>query len=169
MAEVGPSFSVRIWFSMGMICEATTGKLPFSKKHSWREKKSPRSRSSTQTKWNIFQNSNEQLSKYIQNLSQHIFASRSWIISISLNPCSLHRKSFDSPPESSWVSTITKAFFPSPCRKQVNATKVAESHMGKDRSTKSCVMHTVTQTGRSSFGKMAISDGREQKSKSQIT
>lgn len=39
MAEVGPSFSVRIWFSMGMICEATTGKLPFSKKHSWREKK----------------------------------------------------------------------------------------------------------------------------------
>ena len=57
MAEVGPSFSVRIWFSMGMICEATTGKLPFSKKHSWRQKAGKRS--STQTKWNIFQNSKE--------------------------------------------------------------------------------------------------------------
>ena len=76
--------------------------------------------------WNSFQDPKEQPS----NFPTYFFLSRSWIISISQKHV-LCTESFRKPHDSSCVSTITKAFFPSPRRKQVSATKVAESHMGK--------------------------------------
>lgn len=48
-----PSFSLRIWLILGIMCEATTGKLPFSKKHSCSPRSHPKTKE-VKGPWNLY-------------------------------------------------------------------------------------------------------------------